>query len=109
MAKFVYIQWLVNFFESFDQFIFEWDSGNSIKSELKHNIGIELIESCFLDNKIMALGIQVQPKHVEERYGIIAKASDGKILFVCFTIRTGKIRPISGRIASKKEREIYEA
>lgn len=109
MAKFVYIQWLVNFFESYDLFIFDWDSGNSNKSQLKHGVDIEQIESCFLDDKIMVLGLQVEPKQTEERYGIIAKDASGKILFVCFTIRTGKIRPISGRLANKKEREIYEA
>lgn len=53
--------------------------------------------------------IQVEPEVSEERYGILAKANDEKVLFVSFTIREGKIRPISGRLANKKERMIYES
>lgn len=109
VAKFKYIQWLISFLEAFDIFVFQWDAGNSLKSEDKHGVTIEQIESCFLDEKILPLGIQVEPKVKEERYGIIARDYEGTILFVSFTIRDGKIRPVSGRVANKKERIIYEA
>jgi uncharacterized DUF497 family protein len=109
MAKFIFLEWLVSFLESFDSFAFDWDQGNNSKSEDKHRISIEQIESCFMDDRILPLGIQVEPKSVEERYGILAKAYDDKLLFVSFTIRAGKIRPISGRMANKKERMIYES
>ena len=108
MTKFKYIQWLVLLFESCDIFLFDWNYGNSEKSEEKHGIKIEQIESCFLDEKILSLGIQIEPEIKEDRYAIIAKSYDSKILFVCFTLRDGKIRPISARAANKKERLIYE-
>ncbi len=109
MARFKFNQWLVIFLEAFDNYIFEWDSGNSFKSEEKHGISIEQIESCFYDNQILALGVQVEPQVTEERYGVLAKDLSGKILFICFTVREEKIRPISARLAKRKEREIYEA
>lgn len=109
MAKFEFFEWLFGFFESSEDFLFEWDDGNSYKSQIKHKVETTQIESCFYDERILILGIQIEPKHLEPRYGIIAKDIEGKILFVCFTIRKGKIRPISGRLASRVEREIYEA
>lgn len=109
MAKFKYIQWLVSFLEAFDIFVFDWDAGNSIKSEKKHGVTIQQIESCFLDERILPLGLQVEPEVKEDRYGIIARDYDGKILFVCFAIRDGRIRPVSGRIANKHEGQQYEA
>jgi uncharacterized DUF497 family protein len=108
MAKFKYIEWLVSFLEAFDIFLFEWDKGNLTKSEDKHGVTPEQIESCFLDDKILPLGVQHEPKVAEERYGILAKDYDGKVLFVCFTMRDGKIRPVSGRLANKRERTLYE-
>jgi len=108
MAKFKYIQWLVSFLEAFEIFTFDWDTGNSLKSEMKHGVNIEQIESCFLDERVLPLGIQIEPEHKEDRYGIIARDYDGKILFVCFAIRDGKIRLVSGRVANKNERQQYE-
>lgn len=109
MAKFRYVQWLVTFLESIDHVVFEWDSGNSLKSENKHGVTTQQIESCFFNEKILPLGIQVEPKKDEDRYGIIGVDNTGKILFICFTVRLNKIRPVSGRIANIKERELYEA
>lgn len=108
MAKIEYIDWLIGYFQSVVIFVFEWDSGNSKKSFVKHGITIEQIESCFYDDDILALGRQLMPRCAENRFGIIARDCSENILFVCFTIRSGKIRPISARVANKDEREIYE-
>ncbi len=62
----------------------------------------------FNDSNFLALGEQYQPSAPEARYGILGKATKGHILFVCFTIRQGKIRPISSRIANQRERGFYE-
>ncbi len=108
MAKFLYIEWLVEFLISQIDFIFEWDDGNSSKSLEKHGVENELVESIFHDSNLLALGEQFQPPVNEPRYGIIGKAVNGDVLFVCFTIRDGKIRPISSRVAKNKERGFYE-
>ena len=85
-----------------------WIKGNSTKSEEKHGIDIAEVESCFLDNQPLVLGIQTQPKSEEERYGFIAKGHNSNIIFICFTIRKGLIRVISARKANLKERGFYE-
>ena len=108
MAKFKYIEWLVSFLESSDFFIFQWDDGNKTKSEMKHNVGIDQVESALLDAQILPLGLQYEPTVSEERYAVLGKDYSGNILFICFTIRQGHIRPISARVANKKERSIYE-
>ncbi len=108
MAKFAFVEWLVSFLESVELFKFEWDEGNSLKNNIKHGIAIEQIEACFYDEEIIPLGIQIEPSVEEERYGIIAKDFEGIILFISFTIREDKIRPVSARVANKKERHRYD-
>lgn len=101
---------MLEFLISSSGFIFEWDTGNLSKSEDKHGISTDMIESVFEDPSILALGEQFQPpvKDNEDRYGVIGKAHTTDILFVCFTIREGRIRAISSRSASKNERSIYD-
>ena len=107
MAKFKFVYWLLEFLQSKTDFTFDWDEGNLTKSKDKHGVTTDLVESCFEDCNLLALGEQYQPKVEEDRYGIIAKSIAGEIYFVCFTIRNSRIRPMSARLANKKERGIY--
>ncbi len=108
MAKFRFVFWLLEFLQSHRVFEFEWDDGNSFKSIQKHGVDNEMVESIFIDDNLLALGEQYQPETYESRYGIIGKTKAGDILFVCFTVRDKRIRPISSRYANLKERELYE-
>ncbi len=108
MAKFRFVFWLLEFLQSHNVFEYDWDDGNSIKSIQKHGVENEMVESIFMDKKLLALGEQYQPKVNEARYGVLGKTTSGDILFVCFTIRGNRIRPISSRFANLREREIYE-
>jgi uncharacterized DUF497 family protein len=88
-------------------YLFEWDSGNMLKSITKHNISNVEAESCFNDTLAITLADE---KHTgnEERFLLYGKSSAGHIIVNCFTLRNGKIRIISSRKANKKERMIYE-
>ena len=108
MAKFEYSRFLDLLLE-FKYHEFEWDLGNQTKSFDKHNISVSEAEEIFYDDDLLALGKQIEPKPTEPRYGVIGKNLNGKILFACFTIRNGKIRVISARIANKTERLTYES
>ena len=108
MPKFKFVHWLSEFLESQVELIFEWDNGNTSKSENKHGITREMVESSFSDCDKLAFGEQYQPEVTEGRYGMISKAFTGELLFICFTIRNSKIRPISARPANKKERSVYD-
>lgn len=108
LAKFRYVYWLVEFLLSSECFSFDWDEANSTKSEEKHGVTVDMIESAFDDNKLLALGEQYQPVVKEGRYGVIGKCVTGETLFICFTLRAGKIRAISARPANKRERSVYD-
>lgn len=107
MAKFVFVEWLLLWLREHRSFIFEWDSGNQSKSENKHGIKTTSIEEVFKSGLAMPLGVQVAPEVDEERLGIIGPDLKGNLLHVVFTIREGRVRPISGRPAHKKERKQY--
>ncbi len=106
MAKFEYFEWLFEFLRE-KNFRFEWDSGNKGKSFQKHLVGDDEIEAAFNDPDAVALGIQTSPTCDESRFGMLGK-SGSILLFVNFTIRHGKIRPISARKANKLEKSLYE-
>ncbi len=96
------------FCENFRSVVHYKRHGNSFKSIQKHGVDNEMVEAIFKDDNLLALGEQCQPETDESRYGIIGKTKAGDILFVCFTMREKRIRPISSRYANLKERELYE-
>ena len=109
MAQFQFVQWLIHWLRETSEFQFEWDEGNSFKSTAKHGVAPEETEEVFLLRQAAPLGVQISPKSPEERLGIIGPNYSGRILQVVFTLRDGKIRPISARPAGRKERSFYAA
>ena len=108
MAKFRFIDWLVDWVLTQGAFTFEWDTGNETKSVQKHGITRDEAESVFdQPEAIRALGEQVSPKVGEPRFGILGVTTTGKKVFVCFTLRASGIRIISIREMNRKEREEY--
>jgi uncharacterized DUF497 family protein len=85
---------------------FEWDEGNIHKILHKHNITMQECESIF--NNI-PLYFFTDEKHSlsEQRFGIFSRTSEGKLLAGVFTIRNNKIRLISARPQSRKERKFF--
>jgi uncharacterized DUF497 family protein len=86
---------------------FEWDAGNSTKSEKKHGFSIEQIESMFASEIVFA-GRIIEPAHEEDRYLLIGKIGE-KIVTLVFTRRGQLLRPISCRAARPNEKELYDA
>jgi uncharacterized protein len=84
---------------------FEWDKHNSEKIFQKHKITIKEAESIFADNKFILSGARVSGN--ETRYAIMGTSGKKKLITI-FTIRKNKIRIISARPQSRKERKIYE-
>lgn len=108
MAQWEFVEWLFLWLLNNSVFEFEWDEGNRNKSEQKHGVTVDEVESVFYLKKGMPLGIQVSPPCAENRFGIIGPSLEGRVLQVAFTIRFGKVRVISARPAHKKERLLYE-
>jgi uncharacterized protein len=88
---------------------FEWDDGNEAKCQ-KHGVPIADLESAF--DKPMHIFPDPAHSHSEKRSIAIGETSEGRKIFVAFTLRQreGKtyIRPISARYMHQKEVEHYE-
>lgn len=86
---------------------FDWDDGNFYKNQDKHGVIWWEIEEVFFNEPLLLLE---DTKHSlkEERCYCLGQTDDGLRLFVAFTTRDDKIRVISARKMSKKERVIYE-
>jgi uncharacterized protein len=85
---------------------FAWDEGNITKNWLKHQVTHLECEEVFFNEPLITYPDDSHSTS-EERYFALGKTDGGRLLFVVFTIRGDKIRVISARDASKRERRYY--
>jgi len=90
------------------QIEFDWDLWNIQKNEVKHGVSSLEAESCFYDDHLKIYEDQKHSTKEERRYIAYGKSMEGRTLMVGFTIRRNKIRIITARTASRKERSVYE-
>ena len=86
---------------------FDWDKGNLGKNFKKHGVTDSECEEVFFDER------KVQSKDIlhsgeEERFILLGKTKESRLLFVVYTLRDNRIRVISARNVNKKERKLYE-
>lgn len=88
---------------------FDWDHGNSRKSEKKHDVSQPEAEQVFFNQPLMVLS-DTRHSNNESRYHALGVTDDSRFLHITFTLRGSKslIRVISARDMHKKERRIYE-
>lgn len=108
MGRFEFIAWLYYWLHEAQHVEFEWDSGNISKSVEKHGVTSDEVESIFQIGLAEPIGKQVSPAVSEERLCIVGPSVTGRMISIVFTIRDGRVRPISSRIASRKEKRLYE-
>jgi uncharacterized DUF497 family protein len=84
---------------------FEWGAGKAKRNLAKHGIPFAYATRAFSDPSGTAYPDRRRP-YGEERLNLIARI-ETYVLCVTFTVREGKIRIISARRASKKERGKY--
>lgn len=87
---------------------FDWDQWNIQKNELKHGVAAVEAESAFCDVHHVLFRDQRHSTEKEERFVLYGLSFEERILMVGFTIRHGKVRIITARSASQKERKVYE-
>lgn len=90
-----------------DLFDFEWDQGNREKNFDKHGVTNKEAEEATI-NKPPIFFPDEHHSGIEKRYGVYGKTDQGRLLSIVLTIRKGKIRVITARDMSKKERRAYE-
>jgi uncharacterized DUF497 family protein len=87
---------------------FAWDQGNALKSTQKHGVSCREAEELFQNSPLLVLP---DPQHSkkEERFHALGRTEQGRLLHIAFTVRETKLRVISARPMSRKERNIYES
>ena len=85
---------------------FDWDEGNVDKSWDKHAVRASECEEVFLNRPLL---VHEDPRHStdERRHLALGQSHSGRRLFVVFTVRSDRIRVISARDMSRKERRSY--
>jgi uncharacterized protein len=91
------------------EIVFDWDQWNVQKNEIKHGVSHIEAQSAFYDPYYQLYADLKHSSAAEERFILYGKSMEGRILMVGFTRRQNKIRIITARSASKKERTIYES
>lgn len=83
---------------------FEWDEEKDRINREKHGISFETASYVFQDEYYIEM-YDFEHSIEEDRYIAIGRV--GELLFVVFTERGEKIRLISARLATERERRLY--
>lgn len=85
---------------------FEWDPAKAEANEKKHGVSFDEACTAFLDPLHVVV---VDPRHSqrEERFTLFGRSATGRIVAVMHTERAERIRLISARLATPKERRQY--
>ncbi len=86
---------------------FDWDEGNKAKNWEKHRVDFLECEEVFF-NKPLIVGDDIKHSAPERRYFVLGRSNAGRMLYLVITIRKDKVRVISARDQSRKERQVYE-
>ena len=86
--------------------VFEWDEGN-LGHIKRHNVEKKECEEAFFNKPLLVLKDEIHSRS-EERLQALGLTKGGRMLFIVFTLRSGKVRVISARDQNKKERKIYQ-
>ena len=86
---------------------YEWDPAKAAANVKKHGVSFEEAASVFLDPSALTFW---DPDHSaeEDREITIGRSAQQRVLFVAHAPREDRIRIISGRRATSKERRQYE-
>lgn len=85
---------------------FDWDEGNRDKNWAKHQVSNAECEELFFNSPLI-VAEDVKHSINETRWFALGRTNVGRALFIAFVIRDLKIRVVSARDMSRKEREIY--
>lgn len=86
---------------------FIWDAANTTKLWVKHGVRPYEVEEAFTDQQAI-IAPDTPHSVVEDRYMLLGKSRKHRVLSIIFTIREGRIRPISARTANREEVAVYE-
>lgn len=86
---------------------FDWDGGNAEKNWLRHRVSQSESEQVFFNRPLVVA--EDEPHSREEvRYFALGRTDAGRLLFVAYTLRGERVRIISARDMTRRERKEYE-
>ena len=87
--------------------IFEWDTNKAATNLVKHGVSFAEAKTVFDDPIYVDF---YDPDHSDEeyRYIMIGMSLQSRLLLVAYTERDDRVRLISAREATRKERKAYE-
>lgn len=85
---------------------FEWDDGNAPKVRARHGVSLAEAEQVLLGRPLL---VATDESHsgLEPRFFALGRSAAGRELTVIFTMRLRRIRVVSARPMSRKERRWY--
>jgi len=86
---------------------FEWDEGNAGKNLTRHGVTTAECEQVFF-NRPLVVTEDVGHSQGEARILALGQTDAGRRLFIAATIRQDRIRVISARDMSRRERKAYQ-
>ncbi len=86
---------------------FEWEESKAVANLLKHKVSFEEASTIFADDLSLTAR---DPDHSvgEHRFIPFGLSAKNRVLAVSHTERSNRIRLISARLATRKERKMYE-
>lgn len=87
--------------------IIEWDPKKARSNLSKHNVSFEEATTVFTDSMSITIPDPLHSNE-EERFIIVGQSARFRLLVVVHTDQEDKIRIISARLATARERKTYE-
>ncbi len=87
--------------------LFEWEEAKAVRNISKHKVAFEEASTVFEDD-LSLTGRDPDHSLGEHRFITFGVSARNRVLVVSHTDRSGKIRIISARPATKAERKMYE-
>lgn len=85
---------------------FEWDAGNADKIWLRHRVSSPEAEQVFF-NRPWAVAEDQSHSRDEIKQFALGRTDAGRLLFLVYTLRGEKVRIISAREMTRRERKEY--
>jgi uncharacterized DUF497 family protein len=86
---------------------FEWDDAKAASNLAKHGVSFEEALTVFAD-PLAVIFDDEEHSYGELREIIIGHSDQSRLVLACFTERSGRVRIISARPVTRREREDYE-
>lgn len=87
--------------------VFTWDSAKAATNLKKHGVDFREAATVF-DDSLSTAFPDADHSAAERRFLIMGTSAQGRVLVVAYTEQGERVRIISGRLATRRERAFYE-